>query len=155
MKRLLYIIAIAACGCAPVTPIVPVVEFGPINPLVAAVAPLDGQWALTNIDGTRSCLTIQELHVSIFARDCGTDPTGFVPRIIDSPEIARAGDTITLTLLYNVEIFSEVTYRTSFSGAMQIDGSFKGTRIDTFINPDPRIIPDQPPQTSLATLSRM
>jgi hypothetical protein len=81
--------------------------------------------------------------------------------------ISRAGDTIVVTLVYNLEIFSDKKYRTTFTGAMSIDGTFQGTRVDQLIGPvpnpnlDPHVDPaaqllqDGQPHFAPATLSRM
>ena len=153
MKRLILFVIFCA-GCAPITPIVPVITF-PINPLVAAVVPLDGQWVLSDIQGGRSCLTIQESRVSIFNRTCSTNPSGFAARIIEAPLIGRAGDTITMTLVYNAETFSEKVFRTTFSGALQIDGSFQGARVDQRVDEEAQFLDQGHPQSFLATLSRL
>lgn len=150
MKRLIFV-ALCCAGC---TPVVPVITF-PVNPLVAALVPLDGQWVLSDIGGGRSCLTIQESRVSIFNRTCSTDPSGFAARIIDAPLIGRAGDTITLTLVYNAQTFSEQEFRTTFAGALQIDGAFQGMRIDHRIDEEAQDLDEGQPQSFVATLSRL
>jgi hypothetical protein len=154
MKRLLVCIAVSCAGCGAVTPIVPVITF-PVNPLVAAIAPLDGQWVLSDVMGGRSCLVIQELRVSIFNTSCSTNPTGFAPRIIDAPLISRAGDTIVLTIVYNTETFSEKKYRTTFTGAMQIDTAFQGTRVDQRIDEAAQLLNEDQPIAAPATMSRL
>ncbi len=146
--------ALLAAGCggsfAPIPAPLPVVVTLPVNPLVASLVNMDGQWVLADETGKRSCLVIQEGRVSIFDRTCSPDGRGFVPRILMAPKIASAGDTITLTLIYNPESFSEVRMRTTFVGEVQIDGQFQGFRTDERLDePSPDI-----ENLVFATLSR-
>lgn len=150
----LCITALFATGCGgslvPIPAPLPVVVTLPVNPLIASFVNMDGQWILADETGTRSCLVIQEGRVSIFDRTCSPDGRGFVPRILMAPKIASAGDTITLTLTYNPESFSEVRMRTTFVGEVQIDGQFQGYRTDERLDqPDA-----QASEPVFATLSR-
>ncbi|GJQ25720.1 MAG: hypothetical protein HBSAPP02_07520 [Phycisphaerae bacterium] len=151
---MLCITALFATGCGgslvPIPAPLPVVVTLPVNPLVASFVNMDGQWVLADETGKRSCLVIQEGRVSIFDRTCSPDGRGFVPRILMAPKIASAGDTITLTLTYNPESFSEVRMRTTFVGEVQIDGQFQGYRTDERLDqPD-----TQSSEPVFATLSR-
>lgn len=133
MKKLVAVLLAAPlCGCVPgVLPLQPNLNFNvPVPPLPAVLINLDGQWVLAGEDGSRSCLVIQESRVSVLDLTCSSDGRGFVARITSGPVITRAGNTITLTVAYNPRAFDDRAARLTFTGALQIDGSFIGTRRD-------------------------
>jgi len=136
MRRLIVFILLASfIGCGPpVAPLQPNLNFNiSLPPLPVGRLDLDGQWVLANVDGTRSCLVIQESRVSILNLTCSADGRGFVARIISSPPITRAGNTIALSVTYNPLAFDDLQARLAFTGAIQLDGSFLGTRRDEII----------------------
>jgi hypothetical protein len=121
----------AGCGVGPggIVPI-PVVLPVPITTLGANVVPLDGQWVLTDDVGRSSCLTIQESRVSILNITCSNDPSGFVARVIESPIAARAGNRLTFTVRYNPNTGENREASLTFTGLLQGDATFIGTRTD-------------------------
>lgn len=137
MRRLaavsLFLLALA-CGSGVVAPLRPNLNFNiDVPPAPAVLVNLDGRWTLTGFDGVQSCLVIQESRVSILDLTCSSDGRGFVAAITNSPVITRAGDLITLTLTYRFNNQTDLTGRLSFTGNLQIDGGFVGTRRDEII----------------------
>ncbi|MEK6644557.1 MAG: hypothetical protein AABZ08_11675 [Planctomycetota bacterium] len=106
----------------------------PVPPLPAVFVDLEGQWTLSGGDGGRSCLVIQESRVSILDLTCSSDGRGFVAAILNSPVISRGGDLITLTLTYRPSNQSDAQGKLTFTGNLQIDGAFVGTRRDEIID---------------------
>jgi hypothetical protein len=132
------ILLVKACGCAVpgILPLQPNLNFNvTVPPLPASLVPLDGQWILSGVNGDRACLVIQESRVSILDITCSSDGRGLVPRIIEQPLIARAGDTISLSVTYNPLIFDSTVARLTFTGSLQIDGGFIGIRRDVATDP--------------------
>ena len=134
MKKLLA--AILATGLLACTlPLQPNLNFNvDVPPLPAVFADLEGYWVLSAEDGGQSCLVIQESRVSILDLTCSTDGRGAVARITRSPVIARAGNSITLTVTYIPTAESESLQRITFVGGLQIDGSFVGNRRDEVLD---------------------
>lgn len=159
MKRLACLLPLALGACVPgVLPVLPTVSFVvPVPPPPAALYPLDGRWVLASVDGSRACLVVQESRVSIVNSTCATNGTGFAARILESPLVSRAGQEISLSVTYNPQIFDESVARISFTGTVQSDGGFIGTKIETLIDPtptDPRTGPIEVTRSTRAILSR-
>lgn len=109
---------------------------------------LEGQWVISDSAAARSCIVIQESRVSIIDVSCSSDGSGFASRIISAPQITRAGDTIILTVTYNLRSDPSRRLRLIFTGLLQDDGTFIGTRRDEDLI-DERVIPER-----FATMSR-
>ena len=142
MKKLvaaLFITLLVAC-----LPLQPNLNFNiDVPPVPAVFANLEGQWVLAGEDGNQSCLVIQESRVSILDLTCSSDGRGAVARITDSPVIARAGSSITLSVTYNPFTMDTSVQRLTFVGTLQVDGAFLGNRRDEF--PDSKIAPVSTP----------
>jgi hypothetical protein len=151
LKKLFCGAAVLAAACGPpgALPLLPTLSFVvPVPPPPAAIVPLDGRWVIADASGERSCLVIQESRVSILDLTCSPDGRGFVSRITDGPIISRAGGTITLSVTYNPRSFDSAIERLSFTGTLQVDGTFIGTR--TFSRPES----GDAPVSRVAILSR-
>jgi hypothetical protein len=142
-------VPVAGCGVPGILPLQPNLNFDiAVPPLPAVLVDLDGRWVLSGTDGSRACLVIQESRVSILDLTCSSDGRGVVARITRAPVITRAGSTITLSVSYNPQAFDAAESSLSFSGTLQIDGSFIGTRRDEQIGSS------DGPSTTPAVLSR-
>lgn len=131
----LFAAQFAGCAVPGILPIQPNLNFNvQVPPLPAIFVDLDGQWVLAGQDGSRSCLVIQESRVSVLDLTCSTDGRGIAARITNGPVIARAGNLITLIVSYNPRAFDTTESRLSFTGALQIDGSFIGSRRDEVLD---------------------
>lgn len=134
MKKFIAVLAITAL-LACTLPLQPNLNFNvDVPPLPAVFADLEGQWVLSGEDGDQSCLVIQESRVSIVDLTCSSDGRGAVARIVSSPVIARAGNSITLTVTFNPHSLDDSQQKLTFVGGLQIDGSFVGNRRDEMLN---------------------
>lgn len=141
MKRVLVIILLGlTAGCGPggggagsglpaVLPL-PIFLPVPVGLLNDTQSLLEGQWVIADAASARSCLVIQESRVSIIDVNCSSDGSGFASRIISAPQITRAGDVIVLTVTYNLRSDTSRRLRLIFTGVLQDDGTFVGTRRD-------------------------
>jgi hypothetical protein len=136
MKKLILISALGLAGCGLDSILLPLPIPIPIVPPSASVVPLDGQWVLANADGGRTCLVIQESRVSILDLTCSNDGLGLVARIRESPIIARSGLTIVLDVTFNPRTANDTVARLTFTGQLQVDGTFAGVRRDEIRIPD-------------------
>ena len=142
MKRLIVVITISlVVGCGPgggagggggLPPVLPLPIFlpVPVGALLNTEQLLEGQWVIADAAAARSCVVIQELRVSIVNVSCSSDGSGFSSRIIAAPQISRAGDAIILSVTYNLRSDPDVRLRLIFTGVLQDDGTFVGTRRD-------------------------
>ena len=130
MKKLFAVLIVTAfLACT--LPLQPNLNFNvDVPPLPAVFADLEGQWVLSGEDGNQSCLVIQESRVSILDLTCSSDGRGMVARITSSPVIARAGNSITLTVTFKPQSPDDLEQKITFVGGLQIDGSFVGNRRD-------------------------
>lgn len=154
--KTLLAIGLAGCGTSDASgPIglpvlVPIVE--PVYVTTAGLLDtsglLEGNWVISDAAGARSCLVIQEQRVSIIDVSCSSDGSGVSSRIIEGPIITRAGNVIVLQVTYNLRAAPERRLRLIFTGELQPDGSFIGSRRDEDLIAE-TVIPDR-----FATMSR-
>jgi hypothetical protein len=107
-----------------------------LNPLAApALVPggiligqptLEGRWDILGSDGSRTCVTVQESHLSIVILDCTTTAAGRPATITAAPVAAVAGPNVVLTATIVPELFSNETADFTFSGVLQADGTYVG-----------------------------
>lgn len=142
MKRFVAAIAIIlGVGCGPggggggggglpaVLPL-PIFLPVPVDALQNTEQLLEGRWIIADSAAARSCIVVQQLRVSIVDASCSDDGSGLSSRIISAPPIARAGDAIVLSVTYNLRRDTNVRLRLIFTGVLQDDGTFIGTRRD-------------------------
>ncbi len=146
MKKFVALLALGSVGCGAGAFAVPLPIPIPIPPVPAVLVPLDGQWTLADTAGVRSCLTIQESRVSIVDTSCSNDGLGLAARIREAPLITRSGQIIVLSVTYNPKTGVDTQSTLVFSGQLQVDGTFVGTRHDETVFPmdDKVTIRDQP-----------
>ena len=119
--------AVCAAGCAPAAVVVPVGV--PVFDLPFFEPNLDGSWLLSDPTGRLTCLTIQELQVSILNLTCSSDGSGFAARVVNGP-VVDGGAVLSVTVTYNDKTFADEKFQLVFSGTRQDDGTYVGSRRD-------------------------